>query len=200
MKEYVPTSASALGTLPSGMGIPPGQTAPDALVRDSVGQPLRLSSLYERGPILLAFYRGGWCPYCSFEIHELTVAYGDYQRRGVTPVAVSVDKEDEGAKTKATYSVPFPILSDPERTAHVAFHVVHHAESEEVAKLKAFGIDVERSSGRTHHDFAVPALFLIDRAGVVRWAHADPDYKTRPSTAQILAALDAAGFGPKIAP
>ena len=52
----------------------------------------------------------------------------------------------------------------------------------------------------THHCFAVPGLFLVDQAGKVRWAHADPDYKTRPTTAQILGALDAAGFGLKKAP
>ena len=61
-----------------------------------------------------------------------------------------------------------------------------------VAKMKGFGVDLERSSGQTHHEIAIPSLFLIDRTGVVRWAHSDPDFKVRPSTAQILAAIDVA--------
>lgn len=73
------------------------------------------------------------------------------------------------------------------------FRVIHHADDAELAKLEGFGIDLERSSGRAHHDFAIPALFLIDKAGIVRWAHADPDYEVRPRTPQILAAIDAAG-------
>ena len=110
----------------------------------------------------------------------------------MTPVAISVDKVDEASKTNTTYEIPFPVLSDPELHAHEAFRVVHEASEDEVARLKGFGIDIERSSGKTHHKFAVPAVFLIDAHGVVRWAHADPDYKVRPTTAQLLAAIDGA--------
>ncbi len=55
-----------------------------------------------------------------------------------------------------------------------------------------YGVDLEAASGRTHHVIAIPALFLIDRSGIVRWAHSDPSFKVRPTTAQILAAIDAA--------
>jgi peroxiredoxin len=56
--------------------------------------------------------------------------------------------------------------------------------------MKGFGVDLESYSGQTHHQIAIPSLFLIDRAGTVRWAHSDPDFKVRPSTDQILAAID----------
>jgi peroxiredoxin len=111
-------------------------------------------------------------------------------------VAISVDKIQEAAKTRATYAVPFPVLSDPDLATHRAFRMVHQADDAEVAKLKGYGIDLEASSGRTHHGFAVPGLFLIDRDGTVRWAHADPDYKVRPKTEQILAAIDSAALPP----
>lgn len=191
MKEYAPPPAPRVGMLAPGVGVPVGQKAPDAIVQDTHGMPVRLAEVYKKGAVLLAFYRGGWCPYCSYEIHELSVAFPEYQKRGVTPVAISVDKEDESQKTEATFAIPFPIFSDPDLRAHDAFHVVHKADDAETAKLKGFGIDLERASGRTHHSFAVPALFVIDGAGIVRWAHADPDYKVRPHTAQILAAIDA---------
>jgi peroxiredoxin len=64
-------------------------------------------------------------------------------------------------------------------------------EGEELAKMKGCGVDLESYSGEAHHKIAIPALFLIDRTGTVRWAHSDPEYKVRPSTAQILAAIDA---------
>ena len=145
-----------------------------------------------KGPILLAFYRGGWCPYCSTENHALATAYLEYQKRGVTPVTVSVDTPDAEAKTKATYAIPFPVLSDSDATMIEAFHVVNKVDDAMLAKMKGFGVDLERASGKTHHEIAIPSLFLVDRTGVVRWAHSDPDFKVRPSTAQILAAIDAA--------
>jgi len=192
MKEYADPPADRIGVLAPGTGIPVGQKVPDVHARDLEGKDVSLSSLYTKGPILLAFYRGGWCPYCSAENHALATAYAEYQRRGVTPVTVSVDTPDAEARTKATYAIPFPVLSDSDATMIEAFHVVNKVDDAMLAKMKGFGVDLERASGKTHHEIAIPSLFLVDRTGVVRWAHSDPDFKVRPSTAQILAAIDAA--------
>jgi len=189
--ETTPTPPKPIPNPAPDTGIPVGQKIPDGHARDLDGKDVTLSSLYAKGPILLAFYRGGWCPFCNSEIHALTTAFPDYQKRGVTPVAVSVDTPDNEAKLKATYTIPFPVLSDSAATMIEAFHVVHKVSDDELAKMKRFGVDLEASSGKTHHEIAIPALFLVDRGGVVRWAHSDPDFKTRPSTAQILAAIDA---------
>lgn len=197
MKEFAATPSDRLGTLPPGVGLAIGSVAPDAELEDFHGKAVKLSDFLSQAPVLLAFYRGGWCPYCSFEIHDFVKSFPEYRARGITPVAISVDRPEESSKTQATFEIPFPVLSDPDLHAHEAFRVVHRADAEEAARLKGFGIDLERSSGKTHHSFAVPALFLVDAAGKIRWAHADPDYKVRPRTPQILAALDAAGFGPK---
>lgn len=191
MNQTTAPGAERVGTLPPKVGIPVGRPAPDALLRDSDGHEVRLEDLVTNGPILLVFYRGGWCPFCNFQIRELTKAYPEFEKRGVTPVAVSVDDVDEAAKTQATYTIPFPVLSDPDLAAHRALRVAHYADEAEVAKLRGFGIDIERSSGRKHHTIAIPSIFIIDVEGVVRWAHADRDYKVRPSTEQLLAAIDA---------
>lgn len=179
-----------LGTRPETLGIAVGQPAPDATVHDDEGRSVRLADLFRQGTTLLVFYRGGWCPYCNVQVRQLTEAYPEFQRRGVRPVMISVDRIDGAAKTKAQYRIPFPVLSDPDLAAHEAFRVVHHAGPEEVSKLKGFGLDIEAASGRDHHRFAVPSVFVIDASGKVRWTHVDPDYKVRPSTAQLLAILD----------
>ena len=191
MKDYTDPPADRIGVLAPDTGIPVGQKVPDVRARDLDGKDVSLSSLYTKGPILLAFYRGGWCPYCSSENHALATAYPEYQRRGVTPVTVSVDTPDAEAKTKATYAIPFPVLSDNDATMIEAFHVVNHVDAATFSKMRGFGLDLESYSGKSHHEIAIPSLFLIDRTGVVRWAHSDPDFKVRPSTAQILAAIDA---------
>lgn len=188
-----PPDASA-GTLPAGIGVPVGERAPDATLRDSEGREVRILDLTKAGRVLVVFYRGGWCPFCNAQIHELTRTFSEYRKRGVTPVAISVDRVDESAKTQATYAIPFPVLSDPDLVAHRAYRVVHQVGEAEYARLKGFGMDLEQASGRAHHSIAVPSLFLVDTEGVVRWAHADPDYKVRPSTAQVLAAIDGAGL------
>ena len=197
MKDYTDPPPDRIGVLAPGTGIPVGQKVPDMHARDLDGKDVSLSSLYTKGPILLAFYRGGWCPYCSSENHALATAYPEYQKRGVTPVTVSVDTPDAETKTKATYAIPFPVLSDSDATMLEAFHVVNHVDDATFAKMKGFGVDLESYSGKTHHEIAIPSLFLIDRTGIVRWAHSDPDFKVRPSTAQILAAIDATKLASK---
>lgn len=190
------TPAPELGRVAAGLGVAVGDEAPDPVVADAAGRPAKL--LAEAGPrgALLVFYRGGWCPFCNAQVHALTRAFDEFRRRGVTPIVISVDQADEAARTKASYEVPFPVLSDPDLAAHRAYRVVHEVGSAEYARLSSFGIDLERASGRKHHAIAVPALFVVDAAGVVRWAHADPDYKVRPSVAQLLAVIDGLGLTP----
>jgi peroxiredoxin len=190
-KATTDTPPASLGTLAPGTGIPDGQPAPDVAATDLDGHRVHLKELTARGPVLLIFYRGGWCPFCNFQIRALAAAVPEFARRGITPVAVSVDRPQEGMKTKATYSLSFPVLSDTELSFVEGFHVVNKLPDAEVQRLRGFGMDLEAASGRASHVIAVPSMFLIDRAGVVRWAHSDTDYKTRPSFAEVLPALDA---------
>lgn len=71
MRPYTDPPADRVGVLAPGTGIPVGQKVPDLHARDLDGNDVSLSSLYTKGPILLAFYRGGWCPFCSTENHSL---------------------------------------------------------------------------------------------------------------------------------
>ena len=191
MKQHATPPAERLGTLPPDTGIPVGRPAPGVLVRDALGSPVRLDdAVRTHSETLIVFYRGGWCPYCNYQIHELTTAYSEFQKRGIAILAISVDRAEEAARTQATYEIPFPVLADPDLEAHRAFRVTREVGDEELARLKGMGMDLERSSGQTHHQVAVPAMFLVDSSGLVRWAHADHDYKVRPSVAQILAAID----------
>lgn len=193
-KPTTTSSDAEVGTLPDGVGIRVGEKVPEATLTTSDGKSRTLSELHTKGAILLVFYRGGWCPYCNFQVRELTTANPELQERGVTPVFVSVDRMEESARTTAAYDIPFPVLSDPDLVAHKAFRVMHQADSDEVARLRGFGHDLEASSGRDHHVIAIPSIFLVDREGLVRWAHADRDYKRRPSVGQLLNAIDEAGL------
>lgn len=183
------TPDDALGATRQGVGLAVGERAPDAALIDIEDRPFTLASAYARGPLLVVFYRGGWCPYCNTQIHELAEAWPELSARKVGLVAISVDRVEEASKTASRWDIPFPVLSDSDLVAHRAFRVVHQADEAEVARLEGFGISLESASGRSHHAFAVPALFLVVD-GVVRWSHADPDYKVRPSTQQLVETLD----------
>lgn len=184
------TPAARLGTAPPGLGIQVGAKAPDATLRDVSGTMRRLSDLYAQGPVFILFYRGGWCPYCNLQLHDLAQAKPEFDKRGVSFVAISVDQPSQEAKTQAKHGIPFPMLSDPKLLAHKAFNVVHVPGDAEQHALTGYGVDLTVYSGETHKSFAVPSIFLVDRAGIVRFAHIDQDYRTRPSIQQMLTVAD----------
>ncbi len=186
-KATTDTPQGQLGTLPEAVGVKAGSPAPDVNVFTMEGGSIPMMELVAtQGPVMLVFYRGGWCPYCNYQVRGLTEAYEDFRKLGVTPVVISVDSPEEAAKMNAAYDIPFPVLSDPDLEAHKAYNVVQQVDDATFKQYKEAGLDLERASGRTHHVVAVPSAFLIDANGVVRWAHADKDYKTRPSTKQLL--------------
>lgn len=180
----------AIGELPEGVGIAAGESAPDVAAVNAEGDDVQLLGLAEESAVLVFFYRGGWCPYCNFQIREMTEAYDEFADRDVLPVAVSVDQQDAAADTSAAYEIPYPVVSDPDLAVHEAFSVTYQAESEEVEKLAEHGMDIEASSGRDHNKYAIPSIFLIDSGGTVQWAHANRDYSIRPSPEQLLSVID----------
>jgi peroxiredoxin len=184
------TSTAKLGTAPAGLGPKVGTKAPDGTLPDVTGKSVRLSALYGEGPTFVVFYRGGWCPFCNMQLHGIVDAKSDFEKKKINVIAISVDKPEEEAKTKAKHGVPFPMLSDSNLSVHKAFNVVHTPPEAEAKALAGYGIDLDKFSGQNHHSFAVPALVLVDRAGVVRWVHVDEDYKTRPTPKQMLEVAD----------
>lgn len=180
------TPADRLGTVPDDLGLPVGAVVPDVALSDAGGAEVMLSAARGDGPALVVFYRGGWCPYCNTQLKSLANAAPEFKAAGVQLVALSVDRPAEAARTRASWSIPFPVLADPELAAHRAFNVAFVVPADERARLEGFGIDLEAASGKTHHTIGVPSVFLVTRDGKVAWRHADPDYKTRPSIAHLL--------------
>jgi peroxiredoxin len=183
-KPLTEPAADALGTREDGLGLAVGAAILPLEIQDFRGETFSSRAINE-ADTLIVFYRGGWCPFCNFQIRELSQSYDKFKALGVSLVAISVDRPDAAAVTRNAYEVPFPVLSDPDLKAHEAFNVVLQLDAAGVARLAKYGHDIEKWSGKDHHKMAVPAVFLV-RDGKVAWAHVARDYKTRPSTQQLL--------------
>jgi peroxiredoxin len=149
-KAYEAVDASKVGTLGGGHGLAPGVAAPDAQVLDVRGRPVILSSVRAGRPTALVFYRGGWCPPCNFQLHELSTHVRDFQKRGVALIVVSVDNPGHAVETAKEYGLDFDVLSDPDRSAHTAYHVIDHLGGMETFMIARMGADLEERSGRSH--------------------------------------------------
>lgn len=192
-KKKATSAPEAAGVVAPEIGVTVNTPVPSLSARDLKGEAVSLDQLFAQGPTLLVFYRGGWCPYCNHQMYALSQAAPDFAAAGVKLAAISVDKPDAASLTQASWSIPFPVLSDSELAVHEAFKVVFHVDAETRDKYKGWGIDLEAASGRTDGAIAVPSMFLV-KDGAVAWAHTDPAYKVRPTPEQVLASLKAAGL------
>lgn len=184
------TSADQLGTNADNIGLAVGTSIPAFTAKSHTGEVVNLEALLEDAPLLVVFYRGGWCPFCNVQIRQLSAAYPEFKQRNVFPVLISVDDVDNAALANRTYDIPFAVLSDPQLSAHAAFNVIMQVDDETVKRYKEYGLDLESWSGQEHHKIAVSSAFLVDKMGKVRWAHSSLDYRTRPSPAQLLNVID----------
>lgn len=193
-RAKAPGVPEAVGVIEAGVGLPVGAPAPTGLeARNLRGEGVPLDKVFSSGPVLVVFYRGGWCPYCNGQLRDLAGAARRFQARGIRILALSVDTPDHAATTQASWEIPFPVLSDSDLTVHAGFRVVSQVDPDTRARYAASGLDLPAHSGRTDGEVAVPSLFLV-QDGRIAWAHADPAYKVRPSPQQVLDALAAAGL------
>lgn len=189
------TAASQLGVRDGEAGLAPGSRVPDFNAWRHSGEPVTQADvLTGAAPVLVIFYRGGWCPYCNLQIRQLTEAYGEFRQRGVSLLLISADQPDAAALAQRQYEIPFPVLSDPQLSAHQAFKVVMQMSPELYQKYRDYGIDVEQWSGQSHHQFALASAFVVGADGRVQWAHVSADYRQRPSVAQLLGVIDQLGL------
>ncbi len=190
VKKTATTSTESLGTLENNMGLKIGESVPDFTSHTYDGDSVTLGNLLENGPIMVIFYRGGWCPFCNYQVRQVTQAYEQFKQRNVTPVLVSVDQTDGAMLVKEAYEIPFPVLSDPDLAAHESFNAVIELDNAHYEKYKKYGIDLEVWSGLDHHKMAAPAVFLVAKDAKVLWSHVAMDFKTRPDIDQLLSVID----------
>ena len=166
-----------------------GETAPDFELPGVDGAPVRLSSLLERGPVVLTFYRGAWCPYCNTQLRDYQERLGEIEARGATLVAVSPQTPDSSLTAKEKGDLSFPVLSDVGGATSREYGLLFQVDEATRERYRAVGVDLERYNDTDAWELPVPATYVIGRDGTVQAAFVEADYTQRASVRQILDAL-----------
>ena len=160
---------------------------PRLVLRTPEGKRFRVRRDTGKGPLLLIFYRGGWCPYCNRHLADLQRVEKKFVSMGVQILAISPDRPEKLRHTADKHKVGYRLLSDSEMGAARKLGLAFRLDDATVAKYRgSYKIDIEADSGYKHHQLPVPAAILVDRRGIVRFVHADPDYKARIDTKTLL--------------
>src|SRR3984957_1808468 len=170
-----------------------GDAAPEFTLPDAFGHEVSLKSLLAGGPLVISFYRGEWCPYCNLELRELQAALPKIQALGAKLVAISPEKPDGGIIATEKNQLTFPILSDFKNKLARQFGIVFQVGDgvKELGKSR-FNNDLELRNGEGSYQLPVPATYVIDASGIIRFSHVDADYMTgRVEAETVVAALEA---------
>jgi peroxiredoxin len=168
-----------------------GAQAPRFSLPSATGQDVALEELLAQGPVVLSFYRGAWCPYCNLALRALQQHQGDITARGAQLVAVSPQLPGEAVAVTGKHQLTFTILSDVGSDVAKQYGLTFDLPEDLAAVYDRLGFELERVNGGHGRTLPLPATYVIDRGGEIRWAFADTDYTTRAEPAGILAALDA---------
>ena len=168
-----------------------GDQAPAFILKDPDGHSVASADLLKQGPLVVSFYRGVWCPYCSLDLQALQEALPEIGRRGARLVAISPQTAANSRRSQRENKVEFPILSDPHNDVAASFGIRFGLPDYLVDLYRnAFKNNLELINGDDSWTLPMPARFVIGQDGVVRYAEVNPDYTRRPDTSALLPVLD----------
>ena len=169
-----------------------GAVVPDFILPNAAGEPVQLAALLARGPVVLSFYRGEWCPFCNLELRALQQHLGEITAAGATVVAISPQAVDHAVSVTAKNELGFDVLSDVDQSVMAAYGLLYTVEGDTRELMEhVFSRDLALENADGTWRLPIPATLVLDRDGIVRAAAVDADYRTRMEPADIIAALTA---------
>lgn len=166
-----------------------GDAAPDFTLPSAAGRSLRLQDQLARGPVILTFYRGGWCPYCNLQLrayqHELT----RIRELNASLLAISPQIPDASLDTTQKNTLEFDVLSDVGSHVARAYGLAFQMPDELQRIYQSRKINLPQFNGSDDWTLPIPATFVVNREGKIVLRHVDVDYRTRLDPEEVIVAL-----------
>src|SRR3954454_13248950 len=174
------TIADLIASGLSASALKEGDVAPDFVLPDTHGHVLALKTLLDRGPVVISFYRGSWCPFCNLELRGLQRVLPEIAQMGASLVAISPQLPDSSLSTEEKNQLTFPVLSDVGNIVAKRFGIVFTLPAALVHANKAIGRDLVEINGEAGAaQLPMPATFILDTNGVIRLAFVEEDWSKR---------------------
>jgi peroxiredoxin len=160
---------------------------------DPHNRPFDLARLASEKPLIITFYRGGWCPYCNLELRAYQALLADIHAAGAELVAVSPELPDHTTATAEKNDVSFTVLSDVGGVFAAALGIRFTLSDDVKPFYEKAGHALPDRNGDGTWALPMPATFVIEKGGRIAQAFIEPDYRKRLDPKAALAALNAVG-------
>jgi peroxiredoxin len=171
-----------------------GDTLPDFALPDAAGRVVTSGELLDRGPLVLAFFRGGWCPYCDRTLRALEAVRPRLEEAGATLAGVAPARPEELARVAAERGLRFLLLSDTGGRLAELCGLLYAMTPAQIAFYRdRWGADLPAVGAGTGWELPLAATYVADRDGVIAYAFADADWARRAEPRDLLDAVLALG-------
>ncbi|MFC7337465.1 peroxiredoxin-like family protein [Haloferula chungangensis] len=168
-----------------------GRMAPQFTLPDARGKLISLKELRAKGPLVVTFYRGGWCPYCNLQLRALQAELPEIRNLGAELVAISPQKPDESLSQTEKTSLDFHVLSDQDARVASEYGVAWNVPERLLAHMRDDRkLDLESINDGNGNILPIPATFVLDRQGSVVWSFVEVDYRQRAEPGDIIKVLE----------
>ena len=167
-----------------------GQKVENFSLANHNGENIELADLLKKGPVIISFYRGGWCPYCNLELKALNDYLPQFKTQSAQLVAISPQLPDETLSTAQKNDLEFDVLSDVSNKVAEQFGLLFTLDERIQALYTQFGIDFEHYYGDKSFKLPLPATYVINQEGVITYAFLNEDYTLRAEPIDVMAALE----------
>jgi peroxiredoxin len=189
LAELAKSSAALIQTGIAQRSVKTGEQAPDFTLPDVFGNEVTLSELLKQGPVVVAFYRGEWCPFCNLQLRAYQRILPQIQSLGATLVAISPQTPDHSLSTVEKKELTFSVLSDVGNEVARAYRIVFTLEENIRSLYSTLGSDLPTFNGDMSWELPMPATFLVAQDGTVRRAFVAEDYTRFLEPAELLDTL-----------
>jgi len=170
-------------------GKQPGEKAVDFELTNALGQNIVLFEELAKGPVVLVYYRGGWCPFCNMQLKAYQKILPEIQAIGAQLIAISPQKPDHSLSLQEKEELEFQVLSDPNGLVTAKYNLLFDVPQGVKEIMEGVGLDLAEYNDTSKWILPVPATFMIDESAVIRSAYVNPNFMQRQSPEEILREL-----------
>ncbi len=166
-----------------------GDTAPEFNLVNAVGEYVSLYKQLEKGPVVLIWYRGGWCPYCNLQLQHIQMNLAEIQQAGGQVIAISPELPDKTMTTKERHMLEFQVLSDTNNKVADRYKLAYTVP-DYVVDHYDLSTKLNAHNGDDENRLPLAVTYVIAKSGVVEYAFLDADYKNRATPEEIITVLN----------
>lgn len=167
-----------------------GQKVENFSLANHNGENIELADLLKKGPVIISFYRGGWCPYCNLELKALNDYLPQFKTQSAQLIAISPQLPDETLSTAQKNGLEFDVLCDVSNKVAEQFGLLFTLDERIQALYTQFGIDFDHYYGYKSFKLPLPATYVINQEGVITYAFLSEDYTLRAEPIDVMTALE----------